>query len=83
VAEVGDKLIEAKSLVEHGEWEPWIEKNLKFGVRQAQKHICIYKYREGIEWVKANSEFAFESLSKALDIAEKPLAFDIAPAAER
>jgi hypothetical protein len=36
-AECGRLLLEAKASVSHGGWLPWIEANLSFGPRQAQR----------------------------------------------
>src|SRR5262245_11195644 len=37
----GHLLIEARRKVDHGGWLPWIENNLKFGARQAQKYMRL------------------------------------------
>jgi hypothetical protein len=37
----GELLTEAKKQVDHGEWLPWIETNLTFGARQAQKYMHL------------------------------------------
>jgi hypothetical protein len=34
-------LIEAKAKVEHGDWLPWVEANLDFGERQAEKYARL------------------------------------------
>lgn len=39
--ECGRLLIEAKKGVKHGEWLPWIKKNLTFGERQARNYMSI------------------------------------------
>ena len=38
-AECGRLLLEAKKIMTHGSWLPWIEANLEFGERQAQKYL--------------------------------------------
>lgn len=40
----GRLLLEAKAQLAHGEWLPWIEANLSFGSRQAQKYIRLHRY---------------------------------------
>jgi len=37
----GALLIEAKSLVDHGGWLPWLEANCRVGVRQAQTESAL------------------------------------------
>ena len=39
--ECGRLLIEAKSGLPHGAWLPWVEANLSFGARQAQKYMQL------------------------------------------
>lgn len=57
---IGELLVELKSERKHGNWEEWIVSNLPFGERQAQKYIRVYKQQDKL---KANSEFAFDSLN--------------------
>jgi hypothetical protein len=39
---IGQRLEEAKELVEHGEWIPWLEKNVAFSRQSAANYIRIY-----------------------------------------
>lgn len=37
----GERLIEAKSLLKHGEWLPWLESNFTFGRVTAQSYMAL------------------------------------------
>lgn len=39
--EMGDKLIEAKSLVPHGQWESWLKNNVELSTRTARNLMMI------------------------------------------
>ena len=39
--EAGRALIDAKAQLQHGEWLPWIEKNLDFSIKTAQRYIRV------------------------------------------
>jgi DUF3102 family protein len=39
----GEMLIEAKAKVPHGQWLPWLRKNIKFGERSAQGYMRIVR----------------------------------------
>lgn len=45
----GDMLVEAKSLVGHGEWLPWLAENCPIPTRTAQLYMRLAKHRELIE----------------------------------
>ena len=45
----GDCLIEAKGLVKHGEWLPWLKANTTIGERQAQKYMNLARNRALVE----------------------------------
>jgi Protein of unknown function (DUF3102) len=45
----GEALIEAKGLVEHGGWLPWLKEHVDIGERQAQNYMRLAKRREKIE----------------------------------
>jgi hypothetical protein len=42
ILEIGFRLIEAKALVEHGDWLPWLERNFQWTDRTAQRYISVY-----------------------------------------
>jgi hypothetical protein len=62
--EVGRLLTEAKELVGHGEWIPWVEANCVFGDRQARKYMRVYSMREQIG--TRSSDFNLNSVLAAL-----------------
>ena len=74
-AECGRRLIEAKALVPHGEWLPWLEANTNVGARQSQKYMRL---AEGWAEIEAKSELGSHlNLSRALELIASP---DTAPA---
>jgi N6-adenosine-specific RNA methylase IME4 len=50
----GELLVEARALVNHGEWLPWVEKHCAISVRMAQNYMRIAKNKSEIE-AKAQS----------------------------
>ena len=38
---IGELLTEVKAEVAHGEWIPWVEENLVFGQREAQRYMRV------------------------------------------
>ena len=40
--EIGRRLNEAKELLKHGEWLPWLEKETEFSERQAQRYMKVF-----------------------------------------
>ena len=40
--EIGRRLNEAKELLKHGEWLPWLEKETDFSERQAQRYMKVF-----------------------------------------
>ena len=50
-------LIEAKSLVAHGEWLPWLQANCKTGERQARTYMRLARYRITLEKWPTNNCF--------------------------
>jgi len=72
--EIGRLLIEKKNELPHGAFGDWIENsNLGFELRQAQKYMRAYEFKDKLlENSKANSEFAFGNLEKALSTVKTP-----------
>jgi hypothetical protein len=56
----GQLLLEAKAQVAHGEWLPWIEANLSFGVRQVQKYVRIAKHADKLSNATSNSHLSID-----------------------
>ncbi|EGE59343.1 UNVERIFIED_ORG: hypothetical protein GGI63_005948 [Rhizobium esperanzae] len=50
----GDMLVEAKSLVLHGQWLPWLADNCAIPKRTAQLYMRLAKHREFIETKSAD-----------------------------
>lgn len=65
--QVGEKLAEAKSQVSHGEWIPWVEKNLPFGRIQAAKYMRVYENRD-----KLPNETSSIHLAEAVSLLSEP-----------
>jgi hypothetical protein len=57
----GRRLLTKKSKLAHGEWIPWVEANLAFGISMAQK--CMDVARKDTER-KVNAESAIPHLTK-------------------
>lgn len=41
--EIGRRLCEAKEMLEHGEWLPWLEKETGFSTSSAQRYMQVFK----------------------------------------
>lgn len=46
MVEIGRRLVEAKGLVAHGEWGPWLKNEVKFSQRTANNFMAIYERSE-------------------------------------
>ena len=45
IIEVGKRLLQAKSLVKHGEWQTWLENNFKLSYRTAKNFMdCAERF---------------------------------------
>lgn len=64
--EIGRLLTEKKSKLKHGELGPWIQANLIFSVRTAQRYINLFENRSKIEGADSISE-AYKMLSEKND----------------
>ena len=40
-AEAGAKLNEAKAILKHGDYQPWMEENFSFGYRTAKRYMDV------------------------------------------
>jgi hypothetical protein len=60
----GELLIRAKAGVPHGRWRLWVEANLSFGARQAQKYMRLAA--RGEQMRIANSHFTIDAALAAL-----------------
>ena len=71
-AECGRLLIEAKELVEHGEWLPWLEAHTEVSPRQSQRYMRLAENWAEIE-PKATAE-SYLGIDGALRLLAKPKA---------
>jgi hypothetical protein len=64
LAMAGLQLAEEKKKLEHGEWEPWVEKNCAFTLRTAQRYMAL---ADGVKAraLKNDSGVVFRLLEKA------------------
>lgn len=65
VIEISKRLLEAKELLEHGQWGEWCENNLGYSQRQAQRYIEI-----GQAYGDENSPFSNATMSSHLSISK-------------
>ena len=60
----GELLLQVKAQTAHGAWLPWIDANLTFGARQAQKYIRLAESWDRLP--NANSDSLLPSIDAAL-----------------
>ena len=75
--EIGRRLTEAKDLLEHGEWLPWLEKETEFSERSAQNYMKVFReygaMQMGLFGPETNTKtFADLPISKALALLSVP-----------
>jgi hypothetical protein len=70
---IGQRLIEAKALLKHGEWLPWLNEHCFLSERQAQKYMRIARAKEALA-AKAplTADLTIERAIEALSIAKPP-----------
>lgn len=73
VVEIGQRLNEAKELLPHGEWLPWLETRVQFSERTAQKYMAMAReYADNPQLVSdLGSEKAFALLALPKEEREK------------
>jgi hypothetical protein len=64
-------LIEAKELVAHGEWLPWLQANCRLSARQAQTYMRLARNRHKLEATK-NAATAHLTIAAAEALVGKP-----------
>ena len=62
----GDMLIEAKAMVGHGEWLPWLAEHCRIPKRSAQLYMRLAKHRELIETKSA--DVALLTINAAIEL---------------
>lgn len=65
----GDMLIEAKGLVAHGEWLPWLADNCGIPKRTAQLYMRLAKHRELIE--AKSADVALLTIQAAVELIDR------------
>ncbi len=68
IIEIGKRLIRAKTLVAHGNWEQWLTENLELSTRRAQQFMKVAE-----EYGKTNT-YSFLTPSKAIALLDVPAA---------
>ncbi|MGX1107838.1 MULTISPECIES: DUF3102 domain-containing protein [Bradyrhizobium] len=68
---VGERLIEAKPLVGHGKWLPWLKANCAMSERQAQKYMRVAKAKSALG-ADLTINAAIEALSTAKPVSLLP-----------
>jgi hypothetical protein len=69
----GALLIEAKGLVAHGEWVPWLQANCNIGPRQAQTYMRLARNRHKLEALKTQWD-SFLTIASAEALVGRPRA---------
>ena len=75
--EIGRRLVEAKELLPHGEWLPWLKRETEFSERSAQDYMRVFKdysaSQLGMFGPETNTQtFADLPISKALALLSVP-----------
>jgi hypothetical protein len=65
----GNMLVEAKSLVAHGEWLPWLADNCAIPKRTAQLYMRLAKHRELIE--AKSADVALLTIQAAVELIDR------------
>lgn len=69
--EVGRRLVEAKAMLQHGEWGAWLEEKVDFTQRSATNLMRIYEeYGKNSNW-KSISDLSYTKALKLLSIPEE------------
>jgi hypothetical protein len=69
-AECGRLLLEAKGLVEHGEWLPWLDAHTEVSERQSQRYMRLANHWAEIE--AKNDGASYLGIDEALKLVAKP-----------
>ena len=75
--EIGRRLNEAKQMLSHGEWMPWLEREVPFSDRHAQNYMKIYREygaaQQGLFGPETNAKYISDlPISKALLLLSVP-----------
>ena len=69
--EIGRRLVEAKEMLKHGEWLPWLKQEANMSARKAQYYMKIYK-GFGEEAENVPNSWMFMPISKAYALLKVP-----------
>ena len=72
LSEIGRLLSEQKENTEHGKFTEWVEKNLPFGIRQAQKYMRLFENGNLLINANSNSLLEINSLEDSLKLISNP-----------
>ena len=61
--EIGRRLCEAKAVLDHGEWGPWLKQEVNFSQSSAQNFMRIYE-RYGSDQISLFGEAKSQTLGK-------------------
>src|SRR5262245_37386076 len=64
-------LMEAKEIVAHGEWIPWLQANCEIGPRQAQTYMRLARNRHKVEAIKTRCD-SYLTIAAAEALVGKP-----------
>lgn len=75
--EIGRRLAEAKEMLQHGEWLPWLERETPFSERHAQNYMRIFREygeaQQGLFGPETNAKYIADlPISKALLLLSVP-----------
>ena len=75
--EIGRRLVEAKEMLQHGEWLPWLKKETEFSERRAQMYMQAFQQygaaQQGLFGTDINTQtFADLPISKAIALLSVP-----------
>lgn len=67
IFEIGERLIKAKELVKHGEWEVWLENKVDFSSQQARRLMQVsreFPNRSSVSGLNQTKVFALLAVPK-------------------
>lgn len=67
--EIGRRLVEAKEMLDHGEWLPWLERETEFSSSSAQRYMKLFDEYGG---VKLPAELGGITISQAFELIKVP-----------
>lgn len=62
----GEKLIEAKALVVHGEWLPWLKANVAISERSAQAYMRLARNKDEVTKSAGSADLTIDAATKVL-----------------